>query len=343
MRVRLISSAALLLTLVSTPAALADKDIHSVPTSAVLGQFDREGLPLPPATLPDPGSKAQSPEQDLRQYPKLPPIQGSTATPDASAQPAPTVELWRPDVTGGMERIIFEPAPGVTAGQLADDLKTKVRARPGEGARTTLDVVVGGKPVRRVLGTPLAGVQVDYNQCTYGWAMQTCPISYWANWGAPDPQVGYVDHTGSYWITDQAVYSQNQTVGVDSYYRWGNPGVWNRYVDLWSGNYGATGWIASTGIQYYCSGAGCYGRFKERWDGGAPVIIFNDYYGPSYWAPAPRQGVPCHEMAHTIGLQHSWSSSAPSCIGGNSYNYQYLHADDRTLMGVYTYGTYRYP
>ncbi|WP_394842223.1 matrixin family metalloprotease [Pendulispora brunnea] len=233
------------------------------------------------AGAPAPGAKAKSPETNLSAYPKLPTAKHSTeARAAAPAGHSAVVDVVKVETLadGSTSVTIYDPAPGVSPEALADSLRQQ------------------GKNGVRVLEHEQAPeATLAPGDCRYGQAHSiTCPVSYWTNNGWNHPQVGFNDHSGSGWPTDNAVYKWNQVQGLDSLYRWNSclSGGGTHCVHVYSGNYGATGWV---GLTNYSSGPGAFVD-------GATKVQLNDYYAPNGFT---RNNVVTHELGHALGLGHN--------------------------------------
>lgn len=304
-------SALVLLILGTTSGLAAPPDDPAVPPSGPLvGGTD--------PNAPDPGPKADSPPSDLKSYPKRDDKPGRKPAEQPKGEHKDVISVKKNSDGTIASVTIYDPAPGVTPEELA----TKLRAQ-GEP-----NVQVGSLAEASSGDLSLA---YDPYACAYGTARTNgCPPSYWSNNGYADPQVRFNDHSSYLWPVDAAVYTWNQTVGIDSYYRWNScpfqAGA--RCVDVWSGNYGNNGWQGLTQLSYV---PGTTYRIAEQGN----AVYFNEYY-----TPANYRNTACHELGHALGLAHNISTS--SCLYFQSNNSPYPLGDDHNML-TSVYSIYRAP
>jgi hypothetical protein len=264
------------------------------------------------AAPPD-NPKINAPATDFTHYPKRHDVPGNKAAiPPANAAAHAASESVVSTVkdlgNGTSEQTVYDPAPGVTTSQLA----TQLRAQ----GKPNVAVIAASDAPR--LRTPSSGMSIQEawpaprTACSYGTARTFCPTNpanpygpqlFWANDGYADPQIYFNDHTGSLWPTDAAVYTWNQSVGIDSYYKYNACGPAGTHcVDVNSGVYN-TDWSGLT-TQGRDNATGrityAYVQLNEKWQRSA------DGYRKSA----------CHELGHVLGLDHNVQDY--SCMWGNS-------------------------
>lgn len=249
------------------------------------------------AGLPDPGGKAREPQSDLANYPKLArPLTGPAVS---SASTAEEQVVATTTIGNLVEVTVYDVAEGFTPAQLVDKLR-----------RTGVDARVA-PAVPPVSGVHAAGA----NDCALGLANAInfnhpteairCPNpAHWTNNGYADPQVRFNDHTSAAWPVSKAVYSWNQTPGIDSSYLYNScpfkAGA--RCIDVFSDDYGDSGWNGLTSFRLATDRSG---RFIES----ATRVQLNDHYAPN---SAQRRRTACHELGHALGLGHT--QSLASCM-----------------------------
>lgn len=305
------------------PTALAG------PPDGVMGRVDADGLPLPPLTVPDQGSKRSSTGVNPA-YPKLP-VQAPSVTEDPASRDGDVhryVELRKSSIdarTGKpiTEMTIVEPRPDEDVEQLAAQVRANLR--PSERDKYRVSVQPGDVELK------------TWAFCQSGLSISYCPTPlWWSNVGYADPALGVCDFSSSFFLVDQAVWSMNQTVGFDTYYRPGSqcPGGWDRYANVYSGYYtSGHAWI--TGLAWWGDG-----RIAERWEGYACCSVYFNTKAQSHMHPV---GTACHELAHLFYLGHVNWAVAPSCVGGDAVAYPQLSSNDRYLVSNGLYGSYNYP
>lgn len=237
----------------------------------------------------DPGAKAKARATDLAAFPKLTDRQlaamkASTPKVALAGTAAPATVQSVQVTPAGTSVTTYLPVPGVTPEQLADNLRA------------------GGKTSVRVVQPAASGgvSLMAASDCSYGYATTlSCPVSYWRNEGWEDPYVRFNDHSGSSWPVSKAVPKWNTVQNIDSEYHFNSCSSvsGSRCVNVFSGNYGATGWTGRTTL-YYVSGTS--GAFS---DSGAQIQL-NDYYDPATYG-FTRNNVATHEVGHALGLGHN--------------------------------------
>jgi hypothetical protein len=264
------------------------------------------------AAPPD-NPKINAPATDLTNYPKRHDIPGTKAAiPPANAAARAASESVVSTVkdlgNGNSEQTVYDPAPGVTASQLATTLRAQGQQNVAViAAATALQTRTSKSGMSTQAAYPAARTA-----CSYGTARTFCPTNplnpytaqlYWANDGYSDPQVYFNDHTGSLWPTDAAVYTWNQSVGVDSYYKYNACGPAGTHcVDVSSGVYN-TDWTGLTTHGYETATGRinyAYTQLNERWQR----------------QPDGYRKTVCHELGHALGLDHNVQDY--SCMWANS-------------------------
>jgi hypothetical protein len=206
---------------------------------------------------------------------------------------------------------IYRAAPDVSAEQLYAKLKA-------QGVTGLVD--------------PSAPQPLDVFQCYYGtaYALESgkCPAIKWRWNGFSDPQVYFRDHTPARWPVSASVSKWHEAVGIDSYWISGGsscPGSGKHCVNVYSANYGATGWKGSTSYQYDSSRYFIDGTVK---------VQLNDYYSST----ADNRGTTCHELGHALGVGHNTSTS--SCMYSTSISGtdpMYPNSSDYNLLRYVIY------
>lgn len=286
-------------------------------TAVAILALGSPALAADPPAAPPPNSKASSPATDLQHYPKRHDVPGQRVAPVAG-KAFQEVKSVKPGPNGLIDVTVYDPYPGVTADQLAANLKAK-------GVQG-VQINTGGAAVPSTASPAYAP-----GDCGYGTARsEECPPIHWANNGFGHPQVNFVDYSGSNWPVDSAVYTWNQAEGIDSTYVYqncpGQPGT--HCVPVFSGNYGATGWAGLTNYQYDPN-------TRNFNDGGVNVYL-NDFY--SYNADGFRQDS-CHELGHALGLAHNVQDY--SCMWFQIQNNAHLVPDSddfNMLASIYSVG-----
>nr|WP_240779390.1 M43 family zinc metalloprotease [Nonomuraea zeae] len=243
----------------------------------------------------DPDSKAGNALVNLAEYPKLTSDQLTAkvakerkSRPAAPQETEPSAELISEEILpdGRLQRSIYTLVPEANPDEVAESLRKQ-----------------GEKNVRVVRHAPTSSAESDVRpmgpgDCAYGSARTlTCPNSWWPNLGRHNPVVLFNDHSSAAWPTTNAVYKWNQTPNIDSWYTWNNCNQINvSCVNVWSGNYGNSGWAGKTYFTYVWGGTG---------EMLASDVHLNEYYTPTTWT---RNHVVTHELGHVLGLEHNvWS------------------------------------
>lgn len=93
---------------------------------------------------------------------------------------------------------------------------------------------------------------------------------------------------------------------------------YQREVDIYDANYGATGWAG----RWYCQRSALQGECLVG------VVQLNTHYG---YDTAMRRQLVCHEIGHSLGLNHP--TSGTSCVRTGSdattWSYTYLSTHDK--------------
>lgn len=248
--------------------------------------------PSQPSSSSVPGAKEGSPLTDLTAYPKYTQAQLDAATAkersSRSAGPLPGESaaevVSHEKLSDGSMRVDFytlaaEADPEKVADSLRKDGRKNVEVRWHRPQPSTDAEVQPMGP----------------GDCTYGQAHSfSCPNSWWTNLGRRNPVILFNDHSGDTWPTTNAVYKWNQTPNIDSWYTWNNCNQGAVHcVNVWSSNYGATGWIGHTYLIWTYTGPGQI-RDADVW--------LNDYYTGTYFT---RNNVVTHELGHVLGLGHN--------------------------------------
>ncbi|GAB4082756.1 matrixin family metalloprotease [Modestobacter muralis] len=264
------------------------------------------------AAPPD-NPKINAPLTDLKNYPKrtsiTPPKPAPSSFSSATQVGADlTVTSSVKLADGMMSTTTYDPGPGISADQLATSLRaagtSNVAVVPASAALSVQKFSTGGMSIA-ASGPPAR------TACSYGTARTFCPSSdpnrapqiFWSNDGYSDPQVYFNDHTGNLWPTDAAVYTWNQSVGIDSFYKYNACGPAGTHcVNVFSGVYN-TDWSGAT---------------NHNWDPSTGRIIGASTQLNERWARQPdgyRKTV-CHELGHVLGMDHNVQDY--SCMWANS-------------------------
>lgn len=187
---------------------------------------------------------------------------------------------------GTVTETIYSPAPDVTLSQLALNL-----AASG----------VTGVTLKRE-GDVTATVAACSNGSARTWPSNATCFVKWSKNTAVRPIIDFVDHSSSSWPVGRAVTNWNATSGIDSIYRpasSGCDGAPVHCVNVYSKNYGGTGWVGRTSRTF---------NSAETYYASAKVEL-NDYYGGT---ETEKWSTSCHELGHVLGLGHNTSTS--SCL-----------------------------
>jgi hypothetical protein len=208
---------------------------------------------------------------------------------------------------GTITETVYTPAPGVTSADLAQNLKASGVANlavKNEGDVTALAASCS-------LGTART------------WASSATCFVRWSYNGAVRPIIDFVDHSGASWPVGRAVTKWNETSGIDSIYRpasSGCDGAPTHCVNVYSKNYGATGWTGLTSRTLYAAQTYYTNATTE----------LNDYYGGT---ETQKWNTACHELGHVLGLDHNISTT--SCLYYARISTKYPNADDFNLLERY--------
>jgi hypothetical protein len=180
--------------------------------------------------------------------------------------------------------------------------------------------------------------------CLYGSARYACDdfngnqgVSYlynaihWPNRGHSHPQIYFTDQTGAAWPVDAAVYEWNKAQGIDSNYQ-RCPGSGYNCVTVVDKNYGNGG--AWQGVQ----GKTLVGYTTGNWLITGATSELNDYKSAGFNAAGHRE-VACHELGHSLGMEHNVTTASDSCMYSANLNnpaFENPSADDFNLL-AYNY------
>jgi hypothetical protein len=202
---------------------------------------------------------------------------------------------------GTITETIYDPAPGVTPTQLAQNLRA----------------------------SGLGNVTVQDAACTNGsavtWPSDATCFVRWSYNGAVRPIINFVDHSSSAWPVGRAVTVWNKTSGIDSIYRTattGCDGAPVHCVHVYSADYGANGSQAETNRTFNAA---------HTYYASATVKLNNHYSGSetTNWSTA------CHELGHVLGLGHNTSTSSCTYYMGVSNRSKYPLGNDYDLLERY--------
>jgi hypothetical protein len=138
-----------------------------------------------------------------------------------------------------------------------------------------------------------------------------------------------IDHTGSQWPVYSAAAVWNESVAMNVGYRWYTNGCPNsNCVDFWDKDYGNTGWVGETFSSYYTG--------SDLFVTGSVHVDLNDYYSLT---GSQLQTAVCHEMGHSIGMDHNDYTSSCLYFQDDTYVSRYPNSDDfQMLADIYYYG-----
>jgi hypothetical protein len=286
-----------------------------------------------PAPSPAGSVKAAAPATDLAHYPKRP-----VSTPDPSrwgAPPEQAVVASTKHADGSRSIAIYTPVPGESASTLYKLLNSQGVPGLQDPAATTKSPTTSSGSASPALAT--AGL----TSCHYGTAqLYNCATDsnvahqyHWTDGCCVNPQVWFVDHTGSAWPVNASVSVWNQDPNIDSNYVYGScPGYSGEHcVNVTDADYGCSGWLGQTTLQA-----------DVNYNITSVSIKFNDYNGyctvngTTYNYAKNSYGyrqIACHELGHALGMGHN--SATDSCLYATTMmasSYQQPDNDDFTLL-----------
>ncbi|HST46387.1 matrixin family metalloprotease [Jatrophihabitans sp.] len=310
-------------------------------TVAAVGLIGTGTSAADPAPSPAGTGKAAAPATDLTQHPKL-----SLPAPDPAKWGTPQrgADVMASSVRADGSRVItfYTPVPGESASTLYQLLKKQgVTGLQDPAAPATSGSTASGSTASGSTTPALAAAGIT--SCRYGTAqLYNCATDsnvahqfHWTNGCCTDPQIWFVDHTGSSWPVNASTSVWNQTPGIDSHYVYGScPNYSGQHcVGVTSANYGCSGWEGRTTLQpsstnyYNIAGAS---------------IELNDYNGTCATSAGTvnyaknssgyRQAT-CHEQGHALGMGHN--SATDSCLYAATMmasSYEQPDTDDFTLL-----------
>jgi hypothetical protein len=166
----------------------------------------------------------------------------------------------------------WDLAPGATASQLYRTLKA-------QGIVGLVDPA--GSVAAVAADCPIDGA--------YAWGRR-CGVNQ-VRWAGVYPTVHMMDHTGSGWPVTNVVVDWDRTWAVHPVYHWHTTyNCTTNCVHLHNANYGNTTWIGRAVL--YFSGI----IITDA------LVQLNDYHADTSWE---RRVTTCHEMGHTLGLDHN--------------------------------------
>jgi hypothetical protein len=176
------------------------------------------------------------------------------------------------DGTGQMTT--WDVAPGSTAARLH-------RALQAQGVAGLVDPAVAGSAELAAADCPIDGA--------YAWGRR-CGVNQ-VRWASLYPTVHMMDHTGAGWPVTNVVVDWDRTWAVHPVYHWYTSyNCTTNCVHLHNYNYGDTEWIGRA-ILYFSGIIITSG-----------MVQLNDYHADTSWE---RRVTACHEMGHTLGLDHN--------------------------------------
>ena len=275
---------------------LARTGLLAMAATAVLGgaALASPGPPNPPPAPPaqpspgtdlhaDPGDKRTAPQQDRAHYPKVKPAKPQGTPVD---EPTKVVVSYH-----GQEEVIYQPAPGYTPEQTVERLHSS-------GADPNAEVITDAQVHHKAYSTGAAKASASwFNDCAFEFARTyKCPPLWWANTQFADPQLRFIDHSSSQWPINMTTAQWNQADGIDANYLWNNcpfvPG--SPCIDVWSGNYGNSGFISRAYLLMWPQNDGTY-----RMDEGGRKIELNDYYPADYNL---KRRAACNAQGYMMGI-----------------------------------------
>ncbi|MEO6503802.1 MAG: matrixin family metalloprotease [Jatrophihabitantaceae bacterium] len=312
------------------PAAL----IAAMLTATAVGYIGTGTSVADPARSPGVSDKTTAPATDLGDHPKRP-----VSTPDPAKWGAPRAEqaviASSTQADGSVSVTMYTPVKGSSPAVLYRLLKSQ--GVPGLKDPATPTTPAASE--RDSTAVTMAGLAA----CRYGSAqLIRCPTDsdvahqvHWANGCCTDPQVWFVDHTSSSWPISASTTTWNQSVGIDSSYKYGScPGYTGQHcVDVTSRNAGCSGWQGQTSWSYYPTNYNLVNVSIELNDYNGLCTVNGvqyDYNKTSYG----YRNAACHEMGHALGMGHN--SLTGSCLyaqNSNASTNQQPNSDDFTLIG----------
>ncbi|GIH04264.1 hypothetical protein Rhe02_23310 [Rhizocola hellebori] len=213
--------------------------------------------------------------------------------PVAPAMAAPSQTLTKVDFIEEVSAVVnnpdgtqtvttWTPARGVSAHALYEKLKAA-------GTRGLI------APTATANGV-IAPAEVDCSiQGAYAY-LRLCGINRY-HWGGTHPAVYFLDHTGAQWPVYESVVKWNESIAIDSGYRFSYSCPSSAHcVDVYNQDYGDIGWVGQASYTHN-------GLTRT-----AAVVKLNDYTGAGYIPSGDahwHRETSCHELGHALGLAHN--------------------------------------